>query len=83
MEKATGAWPPGLPQMPQLPFGLQHIWEAYLEIRAESPPGYHGPAPLDSAALLAWNTRTGAGLRSRHFDLLRRMDAQYLDLWYG
>ncbi len=77
--RQTGAWPEHIPQPPEMPFGLQHVWEAYWDMRSGTGAGLAGPSPLAHAEMLAWNSTTESGFGARHFALLKAMDAAYLE----
>lgn len=77
----VGTWPEDIPEPPEIPFGLQHVWEAYWEIRSGMGAGFSGPCPISHTEMRAWNSNTESGFNSRHFALLKAMDAAYMESW--
>ena len=82
-EQETGVWqwPEEYPQ-PQVPVGLEEIWQWYWDLRASAGSGINGPEPLRYSEIVAWMTLSKEEILPTHLRFLRILDAQYMRTYH-
>ena len=79
VERVTGRWPDDIPEPPDIPPELEHLWVWYWQLRTAQPSAGFGPAPLSFGEMDAWGRVTGNRLQPWQVDVLLAMDAAFLE----
>ena len=75
IQEQTGSWPEDIPEPPDIPPALEHLWAWFWQLRTANPSAGFGPAPLSFGEMDAWQRVTGNRLEPWHVDTLLAMDA--------
>lgn len=77
IQEQTGSWPEDIPEPPDIPPALEHLWAWFWQLRTANPSAGFGPAPLSFGEMDAWQRVTGNRLEPWHVDTLLAMDAAF------
>lgn len=78
VEAQTGHWPEDVPDPPEIPPELEHLWVWFWQLRTANPSAGFGPTPLSFGEMDAWQRVTGNRLAPWQVDVLLAMDAAFL-----
>lgn len=78
IQEQTGSWPEDIPEPPDIPPALEHLWAWFWQLRTANPSAGFGPAPLSFGEMDAWQRVTGNRLEPWHVDTLLAIDAAFL-----
>lgn len=78
IQEQTGSWPEDIPEPPDIPPALEHLWAWFWQLRTANPSAGFGPAPLSFGEMDAWQRVTGNQLEPWQVDVLLAMDAAFL-----
>lgn len=59
IQEQTGSWPEDIPEPPDIPPALEHLWAWFWQLRTANPSAGFGPAPLSFGEMDAWQRVTG------------------------
>ena len=66
-----------LPEEPELPYVVEHIWAWFQELNATRGGGF-GPGPITWAEIDSWSRRTGIEPTPWEARMVRMLDREYL-----
>lgn len=79
VERTTGRRPAAL-EAPELPPGVESLWDAYLELRAAAGSAGFGPARISHAEMEAWARLHGVQLTPWEVETLFALDGEVVSV---
>jgi hypothetical protein len=78
IERKTGIRPKELDEC-EMPRESAHVWEWFLDLHSARSGNGYGPNPISYMEIWAWAKLKGIAVRAHEADMLRALDAAYLE----